>query len=195
LISPLALVACKSIGEDRAAAGTVAPGDHDPSAGREQARERIEPGESAPPAFEGTAGITQKTRPELQASVLLREVRVGRHAGFDRTVFEFAGDHVPGYRVEYIDKPARLCGTGEPAEIAGQGWLSVRLSPAQAHDERGRPLITDRERRPGLPVLRELEQTCDFEGDVTWVFGLSAPNRYRVLELSNPPRLVVDVKH
>jgi hypothetical protein len=43
--------------------------------------------------------------------------------------------------------------------------------------------------------LYELELTCDFEAVVTWVLGLESPNRYQVRELSNPPRLVVDVRH
>jgi hypothetical protein len=51
------------------------------------------------------------------------------------------------------------------------------------------------EQRPELPVLLQLEPTCDFEGEVSWVLGVKAPNRYRVLELKDPPRLVVDVRH
>jgi hypothetical protein len=79
--------------------------------------------------------------------------------------------------------------------VAGDSWLEVRLVPADAHDEAGRALIADRERQMSLGVLRELEQTCDFEAHVTWVLGLASPNRYRVLELQSPPRLVVDVRH
>jgi hypothetical protein len=30
---------------------------------------------------------------------------------------------------------------------------------------------------------------------VEWVMGVSSPNKYRVLELKSPTRLVIDVKH
>ena len=44
------------------------------------------------------------------------------------------------------------------------------------------------------PIIREIESTCDFEGEVTWVIGVASPNRYQVLELASPARLVVDVR-
>jgi len=43
--------------------------------------------------------------------------------------------------------------------------------------------------------VKELISTCDFEAEVEWVAGVASPNRYRVLELRNPTRLVVDIKH
>ncbi len=89
----------------------------------------------------------------------------------------------------------RKCGSGDATQVAGQGWLEVRITPAQAHTDAGRATIAERERRLALPVLKELEQTCDFEGDVTWVLGVASPNRYRVTELTGPARLVVDVRH
>ena len=50
-------------------------------------------------------------------------------------------------------------------------------------------------RTVNLPNLRQLVQTCDFEGHVTWVLGVGHPKRFRVVELTNPSRIVVDVKH
>ena len=37
--------------------------------------------------------------------------------------------------------------------------------------------VADRERAPNLPIIKELKITCDFEGEVTWVLGVSSPNR------------------
>ncbi|HEX2187497.1 MAG TPA: hypothetical protein VHG51_01305, partial [Longimicrobiaceae bacterium] len=145
-------------------------------------------------AGEWTAGVAQVRRSSMRPATL-RAVRTGRHAGFDRVVFEFEGGAVPGYHLEYVDRPVRKCGSGDATEVAGQGWLKVRITPANAHTEQGRPTVADRERRLSLGVLRELELTCDFEADVTWVLGVASPNRYRVQELSNPARLVVDVRH
>ncbi|HMJ15240.1 MAG TPA: hypothetical protein VK524_27685 [Polyangiaceae bacterium] len=143
--------------------------------------------------FRGTLGIVDVKR-DTQAPTRLSSVRSARHAGFDRVVFEFDG-LVPGYHVEYVDKPVRRCGSGDPTAVAGDAWLEVRMTPADAHDSEGKGLVAERERQLDLTALKELEQTCDFEAHVTWVFGLASPNRYRVLELSAPARLVVDVKH
>lgn len=152
------------------------------------------PGDTPPGDFEGTAGVVEKKRDGI-APVVLRDVRTARQEGFDRIVFEFEGGTLPGYHVEYVDKPVRQCGSGEAVPVAGDGWLRVRLSPSQAHTDSGSPTVKDRERRPDLTVLKELKVICDFEADVEWVLGLSSPNRYRVLELANPTRLVLDVKH
>jgi hypothetical protein len=146
-----------------------------------------------PKSREWTAGRVNVQRASLKP-VTLREVREGLNEGFDRVVFQFDGEQVPGYQLEYIDKPVIKCGSGDPTELAGQGWLQVRLQPAQAHAD-GKATVTERERKPKLSVIEELELTCDFEGEATWVLGVKKPNKYRVLELKEPTRLVVDVQH
>jgi hypothetical protein len=148
---------------------------------------------TAEPPFVGTAGIVVRDA-SVQAAGVLRDVRTARHDGYDRVVFEFS-EELPNYHLEYVDRPVRKCGSGDPTAVAGEAWLEVRLVPAHAHDERGTPTIDDRERELQLGVLRELELTCDFEAHVTWVLGLARPNRFRVLELRSPLRLVVDVRH
>ena len=153
-----------------------------------------EQGDASSEDFEGTAGIIEKKKPDI-APVLLRSIRAARQEKFDRIVFEFSGSEIPGYHIEYIDKPARQCGSGEAVRVAGDAWLLVRLTPANAHTEAGEPTIKYAELRVDLPNLKEMKSTCDFEADVSWVLGLAHPNRYRVLELANPARLVIDVKH
>ena len=141
-----------------------------------------------------TAGIVEyKAVPPGVA--LLTDVRAARHDGFDRIVFEFGSGAPPGYHLEYIDKPVRKCGSGEPTPIAGDGWLEVRFEPADAHTPSGAPTILDRDQKVDLEVVKELELTCDFEAIVSWVLGVRRPNKYRVLALNEPIRLVVDVKH
>jgi hypothetical protein len=150
-------------------------------------------GVTLPPPDEWTAGVTTADRGGEPA--IASAIRVGRGADYDRVVFEFRGAPVPGYHVEYVDRPVRQCGSGEPVRVAGDGWLEVRLTPARAHDEDGEPTVMQRSSlHPDLPLVREIRLTCDFEGHVTWVLGVAHPNRYRVLTLSNPARLVVDVR-
>lgn len=140
-----------------------------------------------------TAGIIDRPQPDTRPARLVA-VRTAAHNGFDRTVFEF-DKRLPGYHTEYIDRPVRKCGSGRVAQLAGDGWLEVQLYPARAHTEEGEPTVGERERTLDMPVLSELELTCDFEAVVTWVLGVQTPNRYRVRELSSPPRLVIDVRH
>ncbi|MCP3136364.1 AMIN-like domain-containing (lipo)protein [Pyxidicoccus xibeiensis] len=143
---------------------------------------------------EWTAGnIELKRRPSLP--VTLRSVRAGQHADYDRVVFEFDGEQLPGYQLEYVDKPIVQCGSGDETPVAGQGWLQVRLTPARGHDDKGQATVAQREMKPKLPVIQELERICDFEAEVTWVLGNKSPNKYRVMELKGPTRLVVDVQH
>ena len=135
-------------------------------------------------ARKGTTGIAT-----------LRAVRAGRQEGFDRIVLEFDGGTAPGYHVSYIDRPVRACGSGEVVPLPGDGWLEIRMQPAQAHTEAGQPTITERTRALDLPNLKRITMTCDFEADVTWVGGVLSPNDFRVLSLTNPTRLVVDIRH
>ena len=153
-----------------------------------------ESGDTSDPTFEGTAGVTQKKRGELPPRTL-RTVRAAKHENFDRVVFEFAESGLPGYRIQYVNKPVRNCGAGEVVPVGGNGFLLIQILPANAHTQAGQATIDERERVLNLPVMRELKLICDFEADVQWVVGVSQVKRYRVLELSNPARLVVDIKH
>lgn len=150
--------------------------------------------EGGPEAFDGTAGIVDKMGSGSNAAVLTA-VRIAAHPNYDRIVFEFSGAALPGYHIEYIDKPVRSCGSGEVVPLAGDGWLEIRMMPAAAHNDAGEATVKTSEFSPGLSIVKELKSTCDFEADLTWVAGVSSPNRYRVLELKEPTRLVVDVKH
>lgn len=144
--------------------------------------------------FEGTAGIIDK-RNKLKAAAVLVDVRTGRHNGFDRIVFEFSGSEMPGYHLEYIDKPVRACGSGNVVPLPGDGWLQVRFEPAVAHTDEGKPTLAFRELAPKLPNLLDVKSTCDFEAQVEWVAGVASPNHFRVIELKAPTRLAVDIKH
>ncbi len=144
--------------------------------------------------FTGTAGIIEK-KYEIQSAALLRAVRTARHENFDRVVFEFETAEMPGYKIEYIDKPVRACGSGNVVPLKGDGWLEVRFYPANAHTEEGKPTVENRELFPNHKIIKELKLTCDFEAEVAWVLGVSSPNHYRVLELKNPTRLAIDIKY
>jgi hypothetical protein len=150
--------------------------------------------DSLPLAPEWTADLRQGGGEGVRMATL-ESVRTARNDGYDRVVFEFEAGRTPGYRVEYVDRPVRQCGSGQVVPLRGDAWLRIRLEPSQAHDDRGRPTVEDRARTANLPVLRELRLICDYEGQVEWVLGLTSPNPFRVVELTSPARLVLDVRH
>jgi hypothetical protein len=127
----------------------------------------------------------------------LSEVRTSLRGGSAvRVVFQFAESRLPGYTVAYADQPPTSCGSGKRVDVAGKAYLTVRLSPAQAHAARGPDQVATAappDRRPALGPLHQLTQTCDFEGVVQWVLGLREQLPYRAFTLAAPTRLVVDV--
>jgi hypothetical protein len=178
---------------DAAAASTTAAPSSKPPVARPSSSERW-PAKAGESGREFTAGIVD-FRPPPREIALLTDVRAARHGGFDRIVFELGSGSAPGYHLEYIDRPVRQCGSGEATPVAGDAWLEIRFEPANAHTPSGTPTIAKRNQTVELEVVKELEQTCDFEAVVVWVIGVKRPNRYRVLTLDDPLRLVVDVKH
>jgi hypothetical protein len=139
-----------------------------------------------------TAGRVDVVRSQPGAVTLL-DLRAGVNDGFDRVVMEFTGPAAPGHRVEYVDRPVRECGSGRTVAMAGDGWLAITLRGTRAHTEAGRATVERRNRRVDMPVLRQIVVTCDFEGVVQIVLGVDSPNEFRVTELSDPARLIVDV--
>jgi len=153
---------------------------------------------AAPPgAGEPRAGTTGPTvrRGSITGVSTQTAIRVGRQEGFDRVVFEFGSGGLPGYTIEYVERPIRQCGSGNAVSIAGAAWLRVAMTPARAHDDAGNVTVAERTLAPALPAVRQLRLTCDFEARLEWVVGVSGRKQYRVLELRNPDRVVVDILH
>lgn len=126
---------------------------------------------------------------------ILRAVRIGSHDGFDRIVFELDSDGLPQWHVSYIDPPIIQCGSGNAVPVEGTAWLQVRFNGANAHTVAGEGTSGPMRRAPGLPSLRELVRTCDFEAEVTWVAGVAGEKAYRPRVLEAPARLVIDIAH
>jgi len=121
-------------------------------------------------------------------------LRAAAHEDFDRVTIELAGG-LPGYRVAWEPARPHHCGSDKAVDAAGAAWLVVRLDPAQAHDAQGRLTVEHTSESPGLPAVEAMATSCDFEGVVSWVLGSPAHLPFRVLALSDPSRLVVDVAH
>jgi hypothetical protein len=126
----------------------------------------------------------------------LHDVRVEAGEGYDRVIFAFPEEpRLPPFHLSFVEAPIIECGSGREVRPGGEGWLFVQFLDSRAHDETGESTIVRDVRAPGLPNLKEVRLTCDFEAAVEWVLGVADPGSYRVLEARDPTRLVVDVRH
>lgn len=118
----------------------------------------------------------------------------GRHPDYDRWVLHLGGGPIPGWEVEYVDRPLILCGSGRQVQPVGGGWLRIDLQPARGHTEDGQATLEPEIATPGLVQGLRVYRTCDFEGHVELVLALRSPQPFRVFELGDPARVVVDVR-
>jgi hypothetical protein len=124
----------------------------------------------------------------------LRQIRTGGHDDFDRVVFDFEGDTPPGFRVEYVDKLTRKCGSDE-LKVLGGTWLLVRMTPAQARNESGRTSVGNIEFDEDLRLVKLIRPVCDADGQLEWLIEVPDRKPYRAELLPEPARLVIDIRH
>ena len=155
---------------------------------------RDDNGNAIPALFSGTLAPTHRGHAATHV-VLLQTVETACCNGFDRIVFTFEGFHHPTWRARYVNSPIQQCASGNNIAVAGSAFLQISMDTAQAHTDAGQPTITDRDRHLNCHNLKQLVLTCDFEAKVGFALGLGSKMPYRVVELQNPTRLVVDVKN
>jgi hypothetical protein len=126
-------------------------------------------------------------------SPTLTGLRAGRHASFDRVVFQLDGPIPSYYSVRYVPM-VHLDGSGDPLPLRGTAFLEVVVR-APTHDQDGRPVLRPTRLRPDFPALREVKVPGSFEGQITAGIGVTAKVSFRVLELANPTRIVIDLAH
>ena len=147
-------------------------------------------------AGQTTPWTVKPPKEPVTAIAIVKDLRMGVHpelGGWERIVFEFNSDAWPPATIQYVDK-AVSCGSGQPvAGLKGSSILEVAFTSAQAHDNTGKPAIPPTITGPGRTVVNGI-QSCDFEGHVTWDFGLTGKQNFKVSMLPNPPRVVIDVK-
>ena len=143
----------------------------------------------------GSGGISS-------ASGNLTALRVAHQPGFDRVTFEFAGTGIPQYTI------TRQAGTrfyqdasGMPVDVRGNNGMKVVFHGASELDTSGTATYTGSNdiilgpAAGSANAIAEVRQVGDFERVLSWAVGLSArPACSRVVELSSPSRLVIDVQ-
>jgi hypothetical protein len=104
--------------------------------------------------------------------------------------FILKGQGEPSCGVAYDSGPFSDDASGATVKVRGAAFLVLRCSPAYGHDfESGRTTYTGpKDVIPaGTRHLREIVETGDFEGVVTWVVGLDARRPFRMASTTIPP--------
>lgn len=151
--------------------------------------------------LEGAGTSPVEEEPSGTETALLERVAVGRHEGFDRVVFQFR-NHLPGYRVEYVEPPLKEDGSGNIIQVKGNAFVFVRMEPASGFDltvPEGEMIYKGPRRidgsTAGTSIVREVVRTGDFEAVLSWVVGLEDRVDFRVRTATSPARLIVDFRN
>ena len=110
--------------------------------------------------------------------VTVRDIRIGRHDGFDRIVFEVGGAGTPGWDVRYVDA-AHLAGQRRP------GGRRRRRDPPRELTGAGYPYDTGVEEfassdpltAAGTQVVKEVVFDATYEGTTVAFAGRRARRR------------------
>ena len=127
------------------------------------------------------------------ARLTVTDVRVGRHDGFDRVVFEFGGVGTPGWRIDFTTDP-RQDGSGNPVAVPGASIVAVTITGVGYPGDTGVPAYSGPDPVPGVGNVTQVNLAGVFEGQQLAFIGVDADRpAVQVSALSGPTRLVIDI--
>lgn len=128
----------------------------------------------------------------------VKTVRAAKQNGFDRVVFEFEGP-VPNYRVEYLkSRFYESEGGRQRIRQPGNAFVLVNMFLIPTEEKQfklseAKDFVPKGSLR--MPALQSVKDKQLFEGYYDFLLGVRSRKPYRVTELANPSRLVIDFKH
>lgn len=135
----------------------------------------------------------QEQWPDGVPSLMVSNVRVAGHEGFDRVVFDLAGEGDPGWLTNYTENPVQQ-GSGNPIPYNGETSLMVGIQgtpyPFDLDME-----FPDHGTYPGAGNVTEVTYASLFEARTEFVIGVTGEMPYSVTVLQDPKRLVIDFVH
>ncbi|MEU7788864.1 hypothetical protein [Amycolatopsis sp. NPDC049159] len=163
------------------------------------------PPPATPSCAETTGWRTDARSSETSSRDALHLVRPGRHACFDRVVFDVNGPAEAGYAVRYVPV-VTSDPKGDPLPVPGGAALEVVVrAPALGTDDAGhqpgRTLAAVGDTlvsTPSWPALRAVRFAGSFEGQCAFAVGVRAKLPFRVFTQAGPDRIrrvVVDIAH
>ena len=123
-------------------------------------------------------------------ALALTGIRAATHEGFTRVVLEFSGEGTPGvWSAAWTDEAVEQ-GRGLPIQVEGQAVLDLVID--------GTPMTTTENPYPSGTHTRagDLDVVSDgtFEDNTHVVIGAPAARQFQIGFLSNPVRMVVDIR-
>lgn len=127
----------------------------------------------------------------------LVDARVGAHADYDRFVLEFeSGDSTPdSFVINWTPTRPEGDGSGLPIDVDGDMFLKISLGASLINWDGGEE-IYDGPTSLSSSLLGNIvgvESGGYFEGRMLWAIGANEANGFQVLELEDPPRIVIDI--
>ncbi|MFW6199814.1 MAG: AMIN-like domain-containing (lipo)protein [Gemmatimonadota bacterium] len=138
-----------------------------------------------------TNAISAETRADQTPARTITSVTFDSVPGVDRMIIEFEeGGALPSHTVESFVRPLPHCVGGDTVRSRGPGLLRVRLPDVASDSSAAAPPspVT------GLGNVTSVHLTCLEGTTVEWVLDVEAATAYRVVHLSDPTRLAVDVR-
>ena len=129
-----------------------------------------------------------------------RGVRITKQKDFDSVIFEFKGN-LPNWEIEYGKSPILLIETGTYAKVTGKAFVKVNFFPvsdSEVFDPQEKIKNYEMEISPKklkLMFIKEIISTSWVNDELSFAIGMKDKTFYRLRELSNPWRLVIDFKH
>ena len=149
---------------------------------------------SAPAGFSLDA-VSSPRYPDLGGDLgAIGVVRVGRHTGYDRVVWQFPGGGRPSFQVQYVDQPI-ADGSGDVVDVPGDAFLEVLISAVGIPSATApRPRNASAASLSGTVIEQARPVYGGFEAVGQSFVGVRDRERpFRVAVLTNPTRLVVDI--
>ncbi|MFI5719766.1 hypothetical protein [Nocardia sp. NPDC051750] len=150
------------------------------------------PGEPVP-APDDTVPKQAEASPDAMLTVT--DIRLSRHAGFDRVEYYLGGPGVPGWSVWYTGRAVQD-GSGRELDVAGRSVLEVRITgSAYPFDSGVAPYAgPDPATDPAVPGIAGVYRTTVFEGITQSFIGVDADEPgFTVAAATMPNRLIIDI--
>ena len=141
----------------------------------------------------GTTTISRLPKPGDMTYIT--GARAAKGPGYERVVFEFTGV-VPPFMVEYAKGPTFVTTAERKIRVRGRYFISVVFQNLPYPDDEKSVAAKLRAPRPtrGMTLLNEIKEIEWFEGTRDFIFGLNSRKPFRVQVLTNPNRVVIDIK-
>lgn len=140
-----------------------------------------------------TSAQQKSSSPTEGDSLVFHDLRVAEHDSFYRVVVEFAGQGTPGWNVTWADKPVEQ-GRGRELPVQGASYLDIAISGTTMPTGTGQQDLY----YSGTPSLEvgplEAYEDGTYEDITHLVIGMDKVREFQVGTLSDPVRVVIDVK-